>query len=1357
MGRVNRTRAPTSLNARHRSTRFHRATRFRAFRSVLKSIERLPAGFMKKLKWSTPRVGHSSEASQNNGQIHPEGYVASHVDTPGYFLVGNGAPQNLQDKHQASKRPLSSARKTRIRRRNARKHSLPHPNYMGVSPAILLGMMIKIEKVKWKSPSVSGSAITSNAVMLQAAMSEDSPTMISVKNIEGIQYALSFLSNLPENVLPTFVQRNSALKGFIQRMEAYNTSTASGHIEKPKNDLGIIEQTVNQLQRRGLVKPYLDKLAAYSSGPEAFSMDAETLMQKVLVDATNSAALTPRPRDGEVSQEVVMMDVGANERVVPKLHLDISQKRAVISLEGSRCNPINLENFDLPQVLFEELLNPFLDKSSNSMAVSRRHLSKGPPKSILGKRARIVMATDPALQLSPAEEYLQPKLHGTSHPRAPKAAPVVVCNHAPCMFNTCENYAEKSLTSPFREVPMIGGPGGQYITNPFNFGDHVEGMQFYQAAMDAKNMRESVFAGQRIAQKNAEVQKYRRKIYQYCQALQQQSRFAQGHPNNWHDLSYPAISPEEISSLELELTETDKNLAHRVFMDVLAKDTPERRKRLEEYGTRTISAELQPVWHEFEEKGYSKPHLVHHEPTKVFEESILEDNCSKMGQSGRGSMRRQVSFEEEPRPQYPNPELEIEGPLLDGSPIFRPGSPQMSTSSESDIFVDCEEEISLVRSSPPKEAAGTRPEIDSDEVMLHNQLGVGPVYTSQRPTFYSTYSSSPPEGAERNPYSTKTNQVNERPSTIFAQEAAFSNLTTTDMLSGRVFDTRLPSEASAQAAMATDSILVSRSPFAPQSLASEPMAADGTSCPKCDKPYKYKGFLKRHMQSCQRPGIPEEPSLSGHSCPTCGKSYKKQGNLYLHMDSCNSKKNNSPAAGFSREEIKEEKARKSLVPFPRDSVRNLSGKPLCKACKSEFTSKRELAKHIKAECATLRVQGSYGGRNKKQPGTPLALSFKEPLSASDFESSDVDNVTEIPSSKFTTPLGKNGKNPLREKRQSTKGDASGMDCGVRKGSIAEQLELIYGPKSKYHTPTDLIYDASSNIMENSTLDVYSGRNGARNGENSDMDVSPTPEPKPHNVGKVSKLASTMSSRRRSARMGMSPGSELIVGGETPASVSRVLVLEPGLSELQDIKPQPTSRKLFSHASTDGVYSPSLPKVQDQQALKEFDLDFPPLPIPSPPRKASATCRTRPSKESGSYRNKLESFGSEVITIRCQTQVVCDDIVKFLGEIKEEDVRHQIVSVSRENGLTVKVTVRPGFDITEIKFDELPGVFVESGDKTFIFAQKGSETLGERAGKDAREKQEFELGTPDEKSVDRTRGWNLRRENRKKNRDHHRGR
>lgn len=315
--------------------------------------------------------------------------------------------------------------------------------------------------------------------MLQAAMSEDSPTMISVKNIEGIQNALRFLGNLPEKVLPTFVQRNSALKRFIRRMETHNTSTASGHTEKPKNDLGIIEQTVKQLQRRGLAKPYLDKLAAYSSGPEAFSMDAETLMQKVLVDATNSAALTSRPGDRGVVRDVDMTDVDTNERNVPKLLLDTSQKRAVISLEGSRCNPINLENFGLPQDLFQDLPNPFLDKSPNIMAISRRRLFQGPPDSVLGKRTRMVLPTDlELLQLSPEEAAMYSRLYRKVYVRAPN------CNHAPCMFNTCKNYKKKGLHSPFREVPMTGGPGGDHITTSFQFGDHVEGVQFYQAAID---------------------------------------------------------------------------------------------------------------------------------------------------------------------------------------------------------------------------------------------------------------------------------------------------------------------------------------------------------------------------------------------------------------------------------------------------------------------------------------------------------------------------------------------------------------------------------------------------------------------------------------------------------------------------------------------------------------------------------------------------------------------------------------------------------------------------------------------------------------------------------------------------------
>ncbi|OBT69281.1 hypothetical protein VE03_01924 [Pseudogymnoascus sp. 23342-1-I1] len=1364
MGRVNRPRAASRLDARHRSIRFHRATRFRAFRSVLKCVEVLPTGFMKRLKWSTSQVGHRIEASQNNGQVLPGGYVANHADVSGYFAIRNGAAQNSQGKQQALRhRPLLSTRKVRICRRNARKHSLPHPNYMGISPAILLEMMIKIEKVKRKSPPVSGNARTTNAIMPQAAISEDSPTMISVKNIEGIQHALSFLSNLPENVLPTFVQRNPALKTFIQRMEVHNTSTTSSHTEKPKNDMGIIEQTVNQLQRRGLVKPYLDKLAAYSSGPEAFSMDAETLMQKVLVDATNSAALTPRPRNGKFVQDVDMMEVDANERNMQRLHLDTSKKRAVISLEGSRYRPIDLENLGLPPDLFRGLPNPFLDKPPNIVANRRWHIFQRPPNSTLGEWARIVTTTDPVpLQLSPEEEAFRWKMQLSKEATA-------VCNHTPCMLDTCEGTEEESLTYPFREA-LLSGSGEQYLTVPFHFKDDVEGAQFYQAALDGITIRELEFyVNPKRAQQAAEAQKYRRKIHRYCQAMQQ-TRLAEGHLDSWLYLPYPTVSPEELSCLELELTETEKSVARRAFVIAVARDTPERRRELEDSDTQTLFPEHQPTWHEAEEKIYSEPRTVRHEPTKVSQEPSAEVGCSKMDQSRPGSKRRQVSFEEKPWPQYPSemsqsgreskrhkvsfeeePWPQYPGTLLDDSPILRSGSPQMSTSSESDIFVDCEEEISLVRSSPPKEAAETSFETDSDEAMLRNHFGAGPVLFSQNPKLYSTNNPNLLQGTERNPYSTRTDQANEKSTRNIVKEAESSNLTIADTLLNRVSDTRVPSEASAPTAMASDAILASKTPFAPLSLASESMAADCKSCPKCDKTYKYKGFFEKHIRICQGPGIPGEYPFPMYPCSACGKLYKKQGYLLTHMQFCNSKNNNSQDAGFPKQEMGE-KARERLVPFPRDNATDSSGRPLCEACRSEFTSKKELGKHIKAECMTLRVQGSYGRSDRKQPGTPFALNFRQPMSASDFGSSDVDSMTEIPSSKFTTPLDKYGQNPVREKRQSTKNDDSGMDCGVRKGSIAEQLELIYGQQSKYHTSTNLISNASFNFMENPALDGYSRTNKAKNGEYSDMDVSPTPEPKSHNIGKLSKLASTASSRRRSAGMGMSPSSELTAGGGTPASVSRVLVLEPGLSELQDTKLQPTSRKLFSHASGVGVFSPPLSKVRDRQAPKGFDLDFPPLPDCSSPHKATAYCK-RPSKRSGSYLNKVESLGSEVITIQCLTQVICDDIVNIFGAIKEEEVRRQIVSVSDENGLTVKVIVRPGFDITRVRFDELPGVFVDNGDKTFIFMQTGPETLGVREGKDAGEKQELELGTPDEKLANRKRGWNLKSENRKKPRRH----
>ncbi|OBT54056.1 hypothetical protein VE04_07765 [Pseudogymnoascus sp. 24MN13] len=1351
MGRVNRKRAQKSLDARHRSTRFHRATRFRAFRSVLKGGERLPDGFMKNLRWSTPHLGHHREASQKNARLLPKGYLTNHAGAPRYVPVGNRTPQNKQ---KASKSSLFSSRKTRVRRHNARNRSLPHPNYMGISPAILLEMMVKVAKVKWKPPSVLGNGRTKNSIMLQAAMSKESPTMVSVKNIEGIQQALSFLNNLPENRLPTFVQRNSVLKRFIRGMETHNTSAASGNSEKPKNDLGIKEQTVYQLQRRGLVKPYLDKLTAYSSEQEDLSADAETLMQKVLVDATNSAALTPCPREGEV--DMTMMD--SNEQNAPKLHLDTSQKCAVISLQGSRCNPINLENLGLPRDLFRELPNPFLDRSSNVTAINPINISQGQPDAALGKRPRIVFTRNPELlDLCPEEAAMHWRFDRTLYVRAPDAAIAAIaalppCHHAPCMYITCENYLKKRTTSPFRESPMLGGPGGQYMTTPFNFGDHVEGVQFYQAAINAKRTRKLELERQKTAQKAAEDQKYKRPIDRYSQALQQ-SRLAEGQPN-WHDLPYPAISREEMSSLELELTEADKSVAHRMLIDEIVKDTPEQRKKLEEYDIRTLFPELQPIQHEFEENGYSELREVKNEPTKSSEKSIAKDHCSKKGQSGHGLKRRRAFPEEEPRPQYSNFELEIDGPLLNGPPIFRPRSPsQMSTSSKSDVFVDCEEEISLVRSSAPKGEAEPHPEIYRDEVMLRYQLASGPVYT-QNPNLYSTYSSSLPKSTECNQYPTRTNRAIKEPISIFAGETAFSNLTIADMQPNSMSGTGFPSETSPQAALSTDSILFSGSPFAPTSLAGEPMVADSKSCPKCEKPYKYKGAFTRHMQNCQVPGIPEEykscqvpgipeESPLPHSCPTCGKIYKKLGNLWPHIVSCNSKNNKFQTTEFSKQDIGEVKARGSLVPFPRDNARTSSGKPFCEACRSEFTSKRELAKHIKAECAALRAQGSYGRKNNKQPGTPLALSFKEPMSASDFESSDSESVAEMTSSIFATSIGKYGQNSVRAERQSTKGDAFGMDCAVRKGSIAEQMELIYGPQSNYHTPTNPMSYYSSNIMKNPALGDYSGTGGVRNGDDSDMDASPTPETKSHNIGKLSKFASTVRPRRPPTRIGMSPGSKLTVDGETP-SVSRVRALDPGLSELHDTKPQPTSRKLFSHdTGVAGMSSPLFPTIQDEQAFKPFDLDFPPLSTRFSPHKDPATHRSRLSKEFGPYRSKLGSFGSEVITVRCSTQIVCDKVVNFLGKFKAKDARRQIVSVSGENGFTAKVIVRPGFDITEIKFAELPGIFVESENKKFIFAQTDPETLGARVGKDTGEKHELELGTPGEKPVDRTRGWNLR--------------
>lgn len=473
-------------------------------------------------------TAHLGKDFQKKGQVLSRGYLAGYTDKSGYFLAENEALQNLQGRQQASKSSWFTSREAGVRKNDIRDHNLIHPNYMGISPAILLEMMVKVAKVKWRSPPVSGGAKTNSSISLQDATFEDSPTMVSVKSIKGIPHALRFLGNLPEDVWPTFVQNNPILKKFIRGMEAHNISTSSGHTKNSSKNMGIIEQTVSQLQRRDLVRPYLDKLTAYASEPEAFTVDAETLMQKALVDATN-AALTPQQMDGEEVQKVNMMGVAAGERCVPKLHHHISQTSAMISLEGSQCHPIDLENFSLPQGLFQEMPNPFVDKPQKHAAISLegsrchpidldkqslpqgffqglpnvfadespyimpfhyRYVFRELPDSIPRRTCRLVMWYDPkAFPISPEEHYMYWSEHGILYleePENPKKPPVF-CDHEPCTLSTCKYYTKIS-TSPFRKAPMIGGPGGQFISAPFQFEEHVEGKQFYQAAADAKSM-----------------------------------------------------------------------------------------------------------------------------------------------------------------------------------------------------------------------------------------------------------------------------------------------------------------------------------------------------------------------------------------------------------------------------------------------------------------------------------------------------------------------------------------------------------------------------------------------------------------------------------------------------------------------------------------------------------------------------------------------------------------------------------------------------------------------------------------------------------------------------------------------------
>ncbi|KFX88430.1 hypothetical protein V490_07641 [Pseudogymnoascus sp. VKM F-3557] len=1270
-------------------------------------------------------TSHLGKDFQKKGQVLSREYLAGHTDKFGYFLAENEALQNLQGRQQASKWPWFTSREAFVRKNDIRDHNLIHPNYMGISPAILLEMMVKVAKVKWRSPPVSSGAKTNSSISLQAATFEDSPTMISVKSIKGIPHALRFLGNLPEDVWPTFVQNNPTLKKFIRGMEAHNISTSSGHTKHSSNNMGIIEQTVSQLQRRDLVKPYLDKLTAYASEPEAFAVDAETLMQKALVDATN-AALTPQQMDGEEVQEVNMMGVAAGERCVPKLHHDISQTSAMISLEGSQCHPIDLENISLPQGLFQEMPNPFVDKPQKHAAIS-----------LEGSRCHPIDLDKQSLP-----QGLFQGLPNVFDDESPYIMPF--------HYSTCKYYTN-IWTSPFRKAPMIGGPGGQFISAPFQFEEHVEGKQFYQAAAATKSMHKLESMRRKRPEKSAKTREYIKATYRYYQALQQ-SRLAEGHPDRWYGLPYPAISSQEMLSLELEVSEAHKSFAQRTLMEAVAKDTPVRRKKLEDYDVQTLFPELQPIQDDFGESEHSRPHPVHQEHTTALEKPIGEDCANQMGQSEPEPKRPQAILEQVRLP-HPNLELKGEGRPLEGLPILH-----------------CEEEISLVRSCPPKQKEGKPLKIDSDEIMLLHQLDVGPVDTPNS-KLYTTSRSSLLEG----PYSTKKNQWTGKPPTIVGKEIAFANLPAAGVLPNGTFDLLLASEAATQPRTAPNSMCVPGLAYAALSVPAEPTISDGNSCPKCDKSYKYQKALQNHIQICQGPGIPEESLLPIYHCLNCGKMYKKHGNLWSHMESCDPTHMNSLATRYPKQNFERKKARENLVPFPHDDARNSSGKPICEACKSKFTSKGELAKHIKAECKALRMQGSYSRGNKKKLGAPLALSFKEPMSASNFDNSDVEDVSEVTSSTFAAPLCKYGQNIFRAERQVTKNEAYGMDRRVRKGSMAEQLDLVYNPQFINYTLSNLMHNNSSYATEDPTLDGYSGTNGSGNGDGNDssMGASPTPEPKMYHIGRFSKPVSTMNSRGQAAGIGNSPASELIVNGISSAPVSRTLVLEPGLAEIQDTNSQPTSRKLFSHVSRiPGLPSALFSETQDQQARNGFGRDFPQLPSRSPAH-VSAAYPKRRSKESGSSYNKPEPLELEVVTIRCQIQVDCDHIVNLLDKSKEEDARHRIISVSGEDGFVVRIVVRPGFDIAEIIFDELPGVFARSGKRSFVFVRTNPKTLGGGGRKRAREKQEPGLETPDEMptkkarewtsteerenklelmpsdktSAKKPRGWNLRKENR----------
>jgi hypothetical protein len=138
----------------------------------------------------------------------------------------------------------------------------------------------------------------------------------------------------------------------------------------------------------------------------------------------------------------------------------------------------------------------------------------------------------------------------------------------------------------------------------------------------------------------------------------------------------------------------------------------------------------------------------------------------------------------------------------------------------------------------------------------------------------------------------------------------------------------------------------------------------------------------------------------------------------------------------------------------------------------------------------------------------------------------------------------------------------------------------------------------------------------------DGDSSPTPGPKKSNIRKQSGSSMALRSGNPSTILKITPGSRSVIENNNLLPVSRILTLEPGLSELQNSKPRRTSRRLFS-SNTSAIDTPSNTDTGLNTALDEttnprtrgvIDLDFPPLTIPKGPLFPAADKEKNPDVE-----------------------------------------------------------------------------------------------------------------------------------------------